>query len=149
MKPKIFKLQSYFILYLLEAVVLHFIFPIVQLVHPPYIFIGIIPVVAGTVIHIWSDAIFKRRGTNAKPFEMPSELIMEGPFAYSRNPMYIGMVMSLLGLSMLLGSLAAFLAPITMFITLNIVFIPFEEIVLEKTFGRKYKAYKNRVRRWL
>jgi protein-S-isoprenylcysteine O-methyltransferase Ste14 len=149
MKSKVFQPPAYFALYLVEAIVLHFIFPIVQIIPVPYTYLGILLIVAGLIINFWSDGIFKNIGTTVKPFEVPSELTVNGPFRYSRNPMYVGMVASLLGLAILLGSLVAFLAPVTIFITLNIIFIPFEEMVLEKTFGQKYLSYKSRVRRWL
>ena len=63
--------------------------------------------------------------------------------------MYLGAVSVLLGATVLLGSLAALLAPIAMLITLEILFIRRGEKSLEETFGKEYLEYKKRVGRWL
>ncbi|MCH7951587.1 isoprenylcysteine carboxylmethyltransferase family protein [Patescibacteria group bacterium] len=139
----------YLLIYLVAAAALHVTFPITQIVHPPYTSIGIPLLLVGGSINLWVKNIFDRRQTTIIPFNKSSALITEGPFSFSRNPMYLGIVLLLLGVAFLLGSLAAFLAPIAMFITLQRKFIPYEEGMLEETFGKKYRVYKNRVRRWL
>lgn len=63
--------------------------------------------------------------------------------------MYLGLVMMLVGTAVLLGSLAAWLAPLAMLVTLQRVFIPHEERLLEQRFGEAYRAYTHSVRRWL
>jgi protein-S-isoprenylcysteine O-methyltransferase Ste14 len=63
--------------------------------------------------------------------------------------MYVGMVLMLCGAGFLLGSVVAFLAAPAFYITVNEVFIPFEERKMKATFGEEYRGYRERVRRWL
>ena len=86
---------------------------------------------------------------NIKSFDKPKVLVTDGPFRFSRHPMYLGFVSLLLGVAMLLGSLSAFVGPVAMFITLATLFIPFEERACQAVFGDLYTDYKRRVRRWL
>ncbi|MCK4575396.1 isoprenylcysteine carboxylmethyltransferase family protein, partial [candidate division WOR-3 bacterium] len=103
----------------------------------------------GIWLNMWADGLFKRKNTTVKPFEKSSILILEGPFRFSRHPMYLGMVVGLLGVAIILGSLIAFLVPIAFLITMHIVFIRHEEKALEQTFGQEHWDYKKRVRCWL
>jgi len=140
---------TYFLTLLLIEPLLHFIFPITKLIFYPWNLIGLFPVIFGIVLNLWADSVFKREKTTVKPFEKPVTLITKGPFLFSRHPMYLGFVLILLGLAILLGSTSPFLAPIVMFIVLEIKFIPYEEKNLEVTFGQKYINYKDKVRKWL
>jgi protein-S-isoprenylcysteine O-methyltransferase Ste14 len=140
---------TYFFIFLLLTIGLHFIVPIMQLIYAPYRFIGILLLGIGIWLNIWADGLFKKENTTVKPFEKSSALILEGPFRFSRHPMYLGMVIALLGVAIILGSLITFLVPIAFFISMQIVFIYHEEKALEQTFGQKYLDYKKRVRSWL
>ncbi|MEA1925615.1 MAG: isoprenylcysteine carboxylmethyltransferase family protein [Patescibacteria group bacterium] len=139
----------YLLLYLLLAAGLHFIFPVAQLVHAPYNYSGILLLGIGIGLNIWADSLFKKTKTTVKPSKRSSALILHGPFRFSRHPMYLGMVISLFGIAILLGSLAAFVAPIAFFATVSLIFIPHEEKAMENVFGKKYLDYKKRVRCWL
>ncbi len=140
---------TYFFIFLLLTIGLHFILPIMQLIYAPYRFIGILLLGIGFWLNMWADGLFKKKNTTVKPFEKSTSLILEGPFRISRHPMYLGMVIALLGMAIILGSLITFLVPIAFFITMQIVFIRHEERALEQTFGQKYLDYKKRVRSWL
>ena len=140
---------TYFIIYLLLVIGLHFILPIMQLIYFPYKYSGILLMGIGIWLNLWADGLFKRKDTTVKPLEKSSALILEGPFRFSRHPMYLGMVVGLLGVAIILGSLIAFLVPIAFFITMHIVFIRCEEKALEQVFGQEYLDYKKRVRCWL
>ena len=98
---------------------------------------------------VWADNLFKKLSTEVKSFDKPTVLVMEGPFRVSRHPMYLGFVVLLIGVAIMLGSLVALIAPVTMFITLETIFIPFEEKQCAEAFGQAYSDYKKRVRRWL
>lgn len=104
---------------------------------------------AGLAVVLWSARLFAAKKTAIKPFEVSSALVIEGPFRFSRNPMYLGMITLLSGVAVLLGSLSAWLTPLAMFITLQKIFIPAEEAMMETAFGKEYREYKRRVRRWL
>ncbi len=84
-----------------------------------------------------------------KPFEHSTHPITGGMYKVSRNPMYLGMVVILLGIAVLFGSISPFIS-IPVFIWLiQSNFIRLEEAALEETFGDEYREYKTRVRRWL
>lgn len=140
---------AYLLFFLLTVVVFHFLFPSPQIVAFPYHYFGILLILAGIWLNIWADRLFKKKKTAVKPLEKPSALITEGPFRFSRHPMYLGFVLLMIGVAVLLGSVVAFLAPMAMLMTLEMIFIPYEEKTLEEIFGQKYSDYKKRVRRWL
>ena len=140
---------TYFIISLLLSVGLHFVFPVKKVIYPPYTYLGIVFIIFGIVLNIWSDSLFKKKKTTVKPYENPAEIETSGPFRISRHPMYLGMVAILLGVAIVLGSLITFVFPVLFVILMEIMFIPLEEKNIEKVFGKKYLEYKKKVRRWI
>jgi len=140
---------TYFIIYLSLAIGLHFVLPVTKLVHAPYNYIGILLIGVGIWLNIRADQLFKRRNTTVKPFEQSTCFIEEGPFAFSRHPMYLGMVVILVGVAVLLGNIVSLFAALGFFVTMDIAFVRHEEKALEETFGEEFLDYKKRVRRWL
>jgi len=138
---------TYFYLFILLTIILHFIFPIKQIINYPFNLLGIILIVLGITIDFSAWLLFINKKTTQNPFKNPNKLIIKGVYKISRNPMYLGMLSILLGLSVLLGSLITFIFPILFIILMEILFIPLEEKNMEKTFGKKYLGYKNKVRR--
>jgi protein-S-isoprenylcysteine O-methyltransferase Ste14 len=139
----------YFLLALTAMAVLHYLLPIAQLVSSPYRYAGIVLVVSAFALVLWAAVLFRRAGTTIKPFQQSSALIAGGPFRITRNPMYVGMVGALLGISVLLGSVTPFLVVPVFVALIHSKFIWAEETALERTFGSAYTDYKSRVRRWL
>lgn len=80
---------------------------------------------------------------------VPTKLIVDGPFRFTRNPLYLSMALFTLGIALWLGSLASLLLVGIEVIVMNVWGIPFEENVLEEEFGEEYLTYKRQVRRWL
>lgn len=140
---------TYLAIYLLLAIGLHFVLPIMKLIHPPYTYFGVLLIGIGFWLNIWTDRLFHRHNTTVKSFEQSIYFIEEGPFRFTRHPMYLGMVVILIGVAILLGNITPFITVIGFFITMDVVFITPEEKALEGTFGRKFLDYKKRVRRWL
>jgi protein-S-isoprenylcysteine O-methyltransferase Ste14 len=123
--------------------------PIAQLIDWPYRWISLPLILAGFAITLPAGRSFQRAGTPLIPFERSTALVTGGLFRYTRNPMYLGMVVFLLGTAALLGSLGAFL-PIPVFVAIiQKNFIEGEERFMEELFGEEYRAYKRSVRRWL
>jgi len=89
---------------------------------------------------------------NKTPFD-PSKptvvIVWDGPFRISRNPMYLSLLILLLGVAVLTGSIWMFLAIPPLFIIFDIGVVKPEEDYLEQKFGEEYLAYKSKVRRWL
>jgi len=140
---------THFYTYLFLSVLLHFLFPVKQIIHPPFIYLGWILIVAGSGLNIWTDQIFKKYKTTVKPNEKPSKFIDHGPFSFSRNPMYLGMAAFLFGTKIFLGSIISFIGTILFIIAMEIVFIPDEEKSMVDAFGTEYENFKAKVRKWI
>jgi len=139
----------YFFLFLFLMIVLHFILPVKILFHAPGSYAGFLLLAAGAALALWARLLFRIRNIPVRPGEELKDLELSGPYRFTRNPMYLGMTLILLGGSVALGSLTSFLGPIAFWSVINVIFIPFEERKLETTFGQRYLDFKNKVRRWL
>ena len=148
MKKKIMP-STFFIILLILAIGFHFVFPVFKFIFFPYNYLGIVLIIFGIIMNLWTDFLFKKKQTTVKPHEMPIFFITSGPFQLSRHPMYIGMLSILFGTTIFLGSLVTFIFPIIFVIITEKLFIPMEEKNLEKKFGNKYVNYKKRIRRWI
>jgi protein-S-isoprenylcysteine O-methyltransferase Ste14 len=133
----------------IAMLLLHFLIPVHELVPSPYQYTGGLPILAGLVLNIWSDQIFKRAGTAVKPDDQPTSLIVSGPYRVTRHPMYLGMSVSLVGLAVLLGRLTPWAIVSAFVILVAVRYMPAEEKAMEEAFGEEYRQYCRRVRRWL
>jgi protein-S-isoprenylcysteine O-methyltransferase Ste14 len=140
---------AYFFICLVLLIGLHFTLPVTRVMVSPYRYLGIVSIGFGIVLNLWTDSLFKKHKTTVKPYENPAHLEVLGPFRISRHPMYLGMVAVLLGIAIALGSLVTFILPIVFVILMERLFIPFEEQNLERVFGKQYRNYKEKVRRWI
>ena len=103
----------------------------------------------GLAITLVATGGFKRAKTGIVPFSKSTALVTDGIYRFTRNPMYLGMAMLLAGLALKLGSLGAWI-PIPVFIAIvQRQFIRNEEIFLAAIYGDAYRAYQEKVRRWL
>jgi protein-S-isoprenylcysteine O-methyltransferase Ste14 len=123
--------------------------PLARLVPWPWTLLGALPIVAGIALALAAVRRFHRAGTPVRPFELSNALVTDGPFRFTRNPMYLGMMLVLLGLALLLGTLTPLLVLPAFFALIHLRFVRLEEAFLELHFGEAYRAYKERVRRWL
>lgn len=114
-------------------------------------FIAMALIVLGATIDFAATRKFIKEKTTYSPFspQKSTSLVKNGLYQYSRNPMYLGLLIILVGvffyISNILGALViyGFIEAIT---RLQIIS---EEKILEEIFGDEYRAYKRRVRRWL
>lgn len=100
---------------------------------------------------IMGVAQFKKAQTTPNPqaLEKVSSLVTSGIYRYSRNPMYLGLVLILLGWALYLSHLLAFmLLPVFVLYITRFQIQPEEKVMMQK-FGNDYQAYLTRVRRWL
>ena len=99
---------------------------------------------------IWAIVVFRREGTEVEPTSPTNrKLITSGPYQFTRNPMYLGLVILTLGIAIWVGAWPMFGVPIALFATANWVHIPFEEAKMRRQFGAAYDNYVARVRRWI
>nr|WP_319391301.1 isoprenylcysteine carboxylmethyltransferase family protein [uncultured Cohaesibacter sp.] len=104
---------------------------------------------AGFAFMGWGFVHFHLVGTSLNTAVAASRLVDGGAFRFSRNPMYVGFVVMLLGGTILFDSLPFLLAALIMFVYLDRFVIPREEAYLGAAFGAEYADYCARVRRWL
>ncbi len=134
---------------ILVQIGLHLKLPIASVVPDPLHWSGICFIAVGIII-IGSKAVaFRKAATTIVPFEESSSLVVSGLYRYSRNPMYVGMVVILVGVAILTGSLSPFIGPVLFVPLLNTRVIRHEEVMLEAQFGQAYRDYRSRVRRWI
>lgn len=101
-------------------------------------------------LNMWTGFDFRRKGTEIMPTsETNRKLVTDGLFRYTRNPIYLGMIMVPIGLAFILDLPIVALATLFQFLVLDLLFIPFEERKMQRQFGDEYLDYKKRVRRWL
>jgi protein-S-isoprenylcysteine O-methyltransferase Ste14 len=128
---------------------LHLMVPLAVVVPWPWSLAGIAVMVAGGVLAVVAERRFKQAGTTVKPFDRSSALVTTGPFRYSRNPMYVGLLAMLAGLWLLLGTLTPLVVPPVFFGLIRQRFVMVEERALALQFGAAYEDYRGKVRRWL
>ncbi|MHB1110271.1 MAG: methyltransferase family protein [Devosia sp.] len=110
---------------------------------------GVLVAAAGIALSFGGFQEFKRAGTNVDPFEPALKLVTSGPYRFTRNPMYLGMVMFLLGLSLMLSlEWGLILTPI-LWLAFDRLVVVREEAYLGRKFGEPYRAFLARTRRWL
>jgi protein-S-isoprenylcysteine O-methyltransferase Ste14 len=111
--------------------------------------LGGVLVALGFSFMMWARILFTSRETTLFVGRPSTQLVCDGPFRWSRNPMYVGVLVSLVGLALWGGTWPLYLAvPVTVLI-LNSVHIPREERLLREVFGEQYLTYRKEVRRWL
>jgi len=143
------KPPTYLLIAILLVIALNFLLPIMILIPSPWTLIGLLPLVAGLAIDLRADRAFHLVGTAVCPFEAASALVTDGPYRWTRNPMYLGFVLVLIGVSVLLGSLTPFVIVAAFAVLLDLRFVRMEEQELAATFGIQWDLYKQRTRRWL
>jgi protein-S-isoprenylcysteine O-methyltransferase Ste14 len=93
--------------------------------------------------------LFARAKTNMAPFKPSTVLVTEGPYRFTRNPMYVGMAFLYLALAFAIGLVWPLAVLPFVLLAVDRLVISREEPYLERTFGEDYRAYRARVRRWL
>ena len=140
---------TYFGVALAAMLLLHLVIPGSAWLESSWRLLGVLPIFAGGALAIGGSRLFERVGTTIKPFEESSVLVIEGPFRYSRNPMYLGLLLILGGVALLLGTVTPLVVIPVFAVLIQRRFIRAEEAALEHKFGREYTRYRVRVRRWL
>jgi len=110
---------------------------------------GFAALAAGLALDSWSLLHFLRARTSALPFRPASAIVARGPYRFTRNPMYLGMTLTLAGVGLLLGRTWILLAALAGALVMDRYAVRREERYLERRFGAEYVDYARRVRRWL
>lgn len=110
---------------------------------------GGVMVLAGLALVTWGRNTMKAAGTNIRPDLPATAIASNGPFAFTRNPLYLSLLTMFAGTGIALASPAFLLVIIPFFLVLHFGVVLREEHYLEAKFGDVYRGYKARVRRWI
>jgi protein-S-isoprenylcysteine O-methyltransferase Ste14 len=109
-----------------------------------WVVLAIALLLAGSAI-----ATFRRHHTSPDPRGKVASIVADGPFRYSRNPMYVALMLIQTGVMLASGMGWALILLVPAFLVLQYLIIVPEEHYLQAAFGENYTAYQHRVRRWL
>jgi protein-S-isoprenylcysteine O-methyltransferase Ste14 len=116
----------------------------------PYNLSGIPLVLFGVGIASIGKKHFNKVGTNISTFNEPGVLVTEGLYEKSRNPIYLGFAIALLGIAFISqGSVLSFLIVILFIFITDQWYIKYEEAMLKDKFGAEYAEYCKGIRRWI
>jgi protein-S-isoprenylcysteine O-methyltransferase Ste14 len=129
------------------AVAFHLRGPAMPLLRLPLV--GWLLLIGGTFIIGWARLTFTKINTSLFVGDAAAHLVLQGPFRYSRNPMYVGITLCSVALGLITGSAYYVAAAAIFFVVIALAYVPFEEDALQRVFGRDYEDYRKRVRRWI
>lgn len=137
---------------LVAAIILDWLLPL-QFLGPIgfnlQVIVGVLLTAAGVGLAVTATRLFTREGTNVIPTQPATKVVTSGPYRFTRNPMYLGMVLSLLGVSLVFSlEWGVILTPV-LWLALDRLIVVREEAYLRRKFGASYEALLNRTRRWL
>jgi protein-S-isoprenylcysteine O-methyltransferase Ste14 len=115
----------------------------------PNVWIGIIIFAAGFALAIWAIVTFRRAGTRVETTKSTMTIVTDGPYRFTRNPIYLGMSLGQTDLAVAFDNLWILVMLIPFYLVLRYGVVAREEAYLERKFGEVYLDYKSRVRRWL
>jgi protein-S-isoprenylcysteine O-methyltransferase Ste14 len=111
--------------------------------------LGAMVFVLALALFAWAIVTITRAGSNV-PTNMPTTTIVEsGPYRFTRNPIYLGMFLGLIGLAILFDNLWLLMTLVPFALVIRYGVVAREEAYLERKFGDVYQRYRSRVRRWL
>jgi protein-S-isoprenylcysteine O-methyltransferase Ste14 len=130
---------------------LHRWLPLDHLIAIPWNYLAVLPVAIGRAITVAAGVRFREARTTFDPLKPgeASSLVTDGVFRISRNPMYLGLVLLLIGWAQWLGTMSPWLVPPLFVALISVAQIVPEERALERRFGKAYLAYRHSVRRWI
>ena len=127
------------------------IFPSLVVHSSLFRYVAVIFLIIGLLVELVAVYLFIKSRTTVNPMrpDRSRHLVTQGLYRWTRNPMYLGMLMLLLGFVLWQGSPLAIIGPVFFVSYLTIFQIQPEEQILLELFGDEYSEYKRRVRRWL
>jgi protein-S-isoprenylcysteine O-methyltransferase Ste14 len=134
---------------LVLGLVLHWLRPVSLLPPLPARLAGLVVLVLSWWLVHSAEAAMKRAGTNVRPDQPSLAIVTDGPFRFSRNPMYLATTGLYLGITLLVNTPWPLILLSPMLLVLHWGVVRREERYLEAKFGEPYRAYKSRVRRWV
>lgn len=108
-----------------------------------------LPGIAGLFLMLWGWRLFVTSRVAIRPTPETVRLVTHGPYRMTRNPIYLGLALMLLGVAVWRGSAPYYVATLVFFSIIDRIACCFEEAKLTARFGDEYRRYARRVRRWM
>lgn len=112
-------------------------------------YVGVVAVATGLAVVTWTVLTYSRAGETLSPVVQPDRLVTTGPLAWTRNPLYLGVVTTVAGVAVLAGSPAVVGYCLLLAVVYHALVVGVEEPKLAAAFGEAYHSYCDRVPRWL
>ena len=126
------------------------LWPIMSIDIGSWRWISSIPIVLGVALAVWGVLTFRHHRTRVHPGQgHATTVVTTGPYRFTRNPMYLGMMLILVGGAVRLGSLTPWFVLPIFGIAISRLWIRREERWLSEAFGEAYEQYRSRIRRWI
>jgi protein-S-isoprenylcysteine O-methyltransferase Ste14 len=142
----------YYLIGLLVGYGMYWLLP-VKLSKPGYALIvytlGASWIILAVLLIGWSLNTLRKADTSPNPMRATTALALDEPYTLSRNPIYLGMTMLCIGISLISNMLWPLLSVPVVMVIIDRIVIRKEESYLETKFGDEYRQYKKRVRRWI
>ena len=110
---------------------------------------GWLLIVVAIALDLWAFATFRKHSANMMPHKAATHLLTTGPFAHSRNPIYLANVLIVAGIGFAIGSRWFILGAVVLFFLLSEWVIKREEKHMKSKFGQSWLDYQKLVRRWI
>jgi protein-S-isoprenylcysteine O-methyltransferase Ste14 len=113
------------------------------------------PALGGMVVFLaialcgWAVLVLVKAGNDPRPDKPDAAMVEAGPYRFSRNPIYLGLLLAVTGVALVWGTLWGWIAVVVLHGLLDRLVIAKEEAYLTARFGAAYEAYRTRVRRWM
>lgn len=124
-------------------------YPVEVLPQPFALILGVVLTVAGIAFEVWALPKFRQAQTSVIPYQPTTAIIETGPFAVTRNPIYLGMALLYAGITLVINTVWPLVLLPFLLVVMQRGVIEREERYLERKFGEQYLSYKSRVRRWI
>ncbi len=124
-------------------------FPLARFTGQAAMAIGSLAIVIGLLLLVLAGGLFKQADTEMIPFREVRALVTTGVYRYTRNPMYLGMALILLGVACTTGIASGLLVVPVFMAIIEFRYIRPEEQMLRGIFGEEFEVYCQKVRRWL
>ena len=131
------------------GLLLHLMLPLHVLPTPLARGIGVVCVLVSCPLALMTLRVLSRAHTPVDPMKPTTALVTEGPFRYSRNPIYVALTLLYLGVALLVNALWILLLVVPVWVVIRYGVIAREEAYLTRKFGDVYHQYTAQVRRWL
>jgi len=115
----------------------------------PARWLGAIVFILALALFAWAIVTITRAGSNVPTNRPTTTIVDSGPFRYTRNPIYLGMLLALIGLAVAFDTLWLLVMLVLFWLVIRYGVVAREEAYLERKFGDVYRGYRSRVRRWL